>query len=119
MMLSAYCDVLKSDFLKDLIKAALQERAIDVNDRFHAGLCHPAGKGHGMTFADAGVKEAIRELITDAFKFIPGTHGGSQDADSFIFAHSVANRVRHDFRVRDFSRFFNGDDFIVGVTFEW
>ena len=53
--------ILQRHFLENLVEAALQERAVDVDDRPQAGLGLAGGKGHGVRFANAGVEEAIRE----------------------------------------------------------
>ncbi len=49
--------ILQRDLLEDLIEAPLQERAVDIDDRLHAGLRHAGGKRHGVTFADAGIEK--------------------------------------------------------------
>ena len=91
--------ILKRDFLENLVKAALQESAVDVHNRLHARLSHAAGKRDGVAFADTSVKKAIGELIANPFQLVPGTHGGRHDADSFVFAHRFVDCVGHDFGV--------------------
>ena len=45
--------VLERDLLEDLVVRALEERAVDVDDRPGAGLGHAGGEGDGVALADA------------------------------------------------------------------
>ncbi len=88
--------VLQGDFLEDLIVASLQERTVDIHDRPQAGLGLTGGKGNGVGFADAHVKEAIGKLVTHRFQFVALAHRGRQHRHAGIFAHTLQNGIaRH------------------------
>ncbi len=92
--------VLQSDFLENLIVAALQERAVDVDDRPQTGLGLAGGKRDGVRFADAGIEKAIREFIANRFELVALAHGGGHHRHPFVVPHLVANRVAGDVGVR-------------------
>ena len=73
--------VLQRDFLEDLVVAALQERAVDVDDRPQPGLGHAGGEGHGVRFADAGVEEPVGKVVADRLELVPLAHRGGQHGD--------------------------------------
>ena len=79
--------VLQRDLLKNLVKAALQERAVDINDWSHPTLRHAGRERDGVTFTDAGVEEAIGNLGANFIERVAGTHGGGQHADARVTFH--------------------------------
>ena len=73
--------VLERDFLEDLVERALEERAVDVDDRPRAGLGHAGGEGDGVALADADVEEPVGEVVADLLELVPLAHRGGQDGD--------------------------------------
>ena len=80
--------VLERDLLEDLVEGALQERAVDVDDRPHAGLGHAGGEGDGVALADADVEEPVGEVVADLLELVPLAHRGGQDGDLRVVAAS-------------------------------
>ena len=66
--------ILQRHFLKNLIEAALQKRAVNIDDRPHAGFGLPGRERHRVRFANAGVEEPIAETPRGSVRAcFPGT----------------------------------------------
>ena len=85
--------VLQGDFLKDLVKAALQKSAVDVHDGPQSGLGLPGGKGHGVRLADTRVKEPIGKTISNGLQLVSLAHGGRQHGYTWLAGHLAEDRV--------------------------
>ena len=92
--------ILQGHFLEDLVVAALQEGAVDVDDRPQAGLGLAGGKGHGVRFANAGVEEAIGKRVANRFQLVPLAHGGGHHGDLRIRVHLLGRSPRWPRRCR-------------------
>ena len=86
-------EVLQADLLENLVEAALQERAVDIDDRPHPRLGHPGGKGHGVSLTNAGIEEPIGEFCTDRLQLVPFAHGRGQHTDAGVLPHGRQDRV--------------------------
>ena len=84
--------VLQRHFLKNLIVAALQESAVNVDDGTQARLGLAGGKGHGVRFANAGVEEAIGKRVAHALKIVSLAHGGRHHRDLGIRLQRIGDR---------------------------
>ena len=85
--------VLKGDFLEDLVVRALEERAVDVDDRPGAGLGHAGGEGDGVALADADVEELAREGVADLLELVPLAHRGGDHGDLGVAAAGFEQRI--------------------------
>ncbi len=85
--------VLKRDFLEDLVVRALEERAVDVDDRPGAGLGHAGGESHRVALADADVEELVGERVADLLELVPLAHGGGDHGDLGVAAARLEQRV--------------------------
>ena len=79
--------VLERDLLEDLVERALEERAVDVDDRPGAGLGHPGGEGDGVALADPDVEEPVGEGLADLLELVPLAHRGGQHRDLRVALH--------------------------------
>ena len=110
--------VLKCDFLEDMIEASLQERAVNIDDRTHTALGHPACESDSVCFTNSCVEESIGKFITDPTQLVSFTHGGGEDADLGVTLHGVKNRIAHRIGIRTRGRFLDRDDFILLIASE-
>ena len=85
--------VLKGDFLEDLVVRALEERAVDVDDRPGAGLGHAGGERHRVALADADVEKLAGERIADLLELVSLAHGGGDHGDLGVAAACFKERV--------------------------
>ena len=79
--------VLQRDLLEDLVERALEERAVDVDDRPGAGLGHPGGEGDGVALADARVEEPRGVGVADLLELVPLAHRGRHHHDLRVALH--------------------------------
>ncbi len=86
--------VLKRNLLEDLVERALQERAVDVDDRPCSGLGHPGGEGDGVALADTDVEEAVGEGVADLLELVPLAHRGGEHGDLRVALHRGEERRR-------------------------
>ena len=70
----------ETDVVEDLVETALQEGRVDRHDRPHAAEREAAGERHRMLLGDAGVQEAIGELLGERNQTgAVGHRGGDRD----------------------------------------
>ena len=79
--------ILQRHFLENLVEAALQERAVDIDDRPQAGFGLPGGERDGVRFANAGVEKPIGKRFADRLQLVSLAHGGGQHGDARIAVH--------------------------------
>ena len=103
--------VLQSDFLEQLIEAALQERAVDIDDRPHAGFGLAGGEGDGVRFANADIEKPLRESVADGFELIALAHRGGEDRDARVILHLLIHGLAGDIGVSLGGAGFDTDDF--------
>ena len=92
--------VLKRDLLEDIVERALEERAVDINDRPRPRLGHPGGKGDGVAFADADVEELIGKRFADLLELVSLAHRGGEHRDFRVAIHRREQRRAHGVSVR-------------------
>ena len=107
------CDrqILQCHFLEQLIVAALQEGAVDIDNRPQAGFRLPGGKCHGVRFANADVEKPVGKGVANRFQFVSLAHGGGEHGDARVVLHLLLNRLAGDIGVRFGRTGFDGDDF--------
>src|SRR5690242_16095960 len=88
-----YRQILQSHFLEDLIVAGLQEVAVEIDDGTQAGLALAGGKLHGVRFANASIKEPIREAVANLLQVVALAHGRGHDGDPRILLHLLIDRL--------------------------
>ena len=91
--------VLQGDIVYDIIVRALRETGVDVAEGFHAGGGEAGGKGDGMAFFDAHVKEAVREGGLQAVHAAAGGHGGGDTHHVRVPAGQVCKDLPEDILV--------------------
>ena len=85
--------VLEGDFLEDLVVRALEERAVDVDDRPGAGLGHASGERHRVALADAHVEKLGRECVANLLELVALAHGGGDHGHPGVAAAGFKERV--------------------------
>ena len=71
--------------MHDIIVGTLQERGIDIAVRHHACFGETGTEGHGMSFGDADIEDAIGDLFLHNTHRTAGRHG-RRDADDLLVA---------------------------------
>ena len=90
---------LEGHFLEDLVVGPLQERAVDVHDRSHAGLGHAGGERDRVALADPDIEELFREGVADSLELVPLAHGGGDHRDLGVAAARLEKDVADGVRV--------------------
>ena len=97
--------VLQCHFLEDVIEAALQERAVNVDDRPESAFCHSSRECDRMSFANPRVEEPVGKFLPDSTEFVSFAHRRRQHANFRIALHRVVNRITHRIGVGSRIRF--------------
>ena len=88
--------ILQRHFLKNLVVAALQEGAVDIDDRPQSGLGLAGGERHGVRFADARVEEPLGKCLANGLQLGALAHRGGQHRDLGIGFHLREDRLAED-----------------------
>ena len=110
--------VLEGDFLEDVVEAALQEGAVDVDDGPHARFGHASCEGDGVPFADAGVEEAGGKLGADGLELVALAHRSGENADARVGPHLGEDGIADGVGVGAAGAFLEKDDAGVVVATE-
>ena len=73
--------VLQAHLLEHLVEGALEEGAVDVDDRPAAGFRLSGGEGDGVRLADPDVEKAVGELLAHRLELVALAHGGGEHGD--------------------------------------
>ena len=60
-----YRQIGERNVVENMVIGALEERAVDGNERFHAIFCKASGKGNGVAFGDADVENALGKFFLE------------------------------------------------------
>ena len=76
-----------------MVKASLQESAINVNNRTQADFALTGSEGDRVAFADTDIEKAIGKLFANFFELVALAHRGGDDGNSFVMPHLISDRI--------------------------
>ena len=85
--------VLKGDFLEDLVVRSLKKRAVDVDDRPGAGLGHAGGERHRVALANADVEKLAGKRVADLLELVPFAHRRGDHGNLGVAAAGFKERI--------------------------